>query len=434
MNKKIAITGIGMISPLGTTITETWEQIKAGKCGLGEIKSFDASGMACNIGGEVAEYDMRSYLPKYHRKAAKLMSRDIELAVVAADDAFRSSGLGTKYIEKEPQITPERTTIGIGAGLINCEIPEITPSVMKSLTDGKFDMKKWGVDGLANLTPLWLLKYLPNMLACHIGIIHDIQGPGNNITTSECSGMQSVIEVSETIKEGLADVGIAGSGEATVHPISIMRAIKQGRTNNSNDEPSNAVRPFSEDAEGLILSEGAAMVILEPSDLATQRGATIYAELAGVGESVSHNLDYSALEADGQGLAIAIEAAIQDAGIKPEMIDLIIPHGTAVKSNDEAEINALKTVFGESLSDITVFPTKRLLGLMGNACSAVDIVLAAKAMSESLVPGVGVYGNKIAGGLKINTENIEKEIRYALCCCYTPGGQTAAVVLKKGGN
>ncbi|MGE4286122.1 MAG: beta-ketoacyl synthase [Phycisphaerae bacterium] len=434
MTKKTAITGLGMVSPLGFTAEDNWQALLEGKCALGPIKSIDASAMPCQIAGECEDYKMRDYLPKYHRKAAKLMSRDIELSVMAADDAFRSSGLGTKHIEAEPAIVPERTAINIGATLINCEIPEIAPSVMKSLTDGKFDMKKWGVDGLANLTPLWLLKYLPNMLACHIGIIHDIQGPGNNITTAECSGAQALFETAGIIADGLADVGICGSGEATTHPITLMRAAKQGRLNTQNNEsPADAVRPFSADACGTVLSEGAAMCIIELHEAAEARGAKVYATIEGCGESVSHSDDYTLLEESGEGLAIAIENALEEAGISADMIELILPVGSGIAANDAAELNAYKTVFGTALAGITILPTKRLLGLMGSASAAADIVIAAKALSEQKIPGVGVYG-KLPAEINVNKTTTEKRIRYALCCGFARGGQTCAVVLKKGGE
>ncbi|OXU14077.1 beta-ketoacyl-[acyl-carrier-protein] synthase family protein [Sedimentisphaera salicampi] len=435
MEQRIVLTGLGLIGPLGLSLEESWEKLIAGECGLGEIESFDASAMQCRIAGEAEEFKMRSYLPKYHRKAAKLMSRDIQLAVVAADDAFRSSGLGTKCIEAEPAIEPKRTAIGVGAGLINCDIPEIAASVAASLEDGKFDMQKWGREGMAELTPLWLLKYLPNMLACHIGIIHDIQGPGNNITTGECSGIQSVIETAETIESGFADYGIAGSGEASVHPITLMRAMKLGRLNTKdNDSPASAVRPLSSQHSGTVLSEGAAMAILETKTGAEKRGAKVYAELAGFGESTSLSQNYSALEESGEGLASAIKNAIKMAGIEPKDIDLIVPSAGGIKENDFAELKALKAVFEGSLAEIPVCPWKKYFGLMGNAASGADLVLGAKALSEGIIPGAGDLAEQMPDELNVPADTQEKEIRYCVCCSFTPGGQTAAAVLKRSGE
>jgi 3-oxoacyl-[acyl-carrier-protein] synthase II len=433
--RKVAITGIGAVSPLGLNASDMWQALCRGECGLSQITMFDPAEFPCKIAGQAPQYKIRDYLPKHHRKAAKLMSRDIELAVMAADDAFRSSGLGTKHIESEPRIIPERTSVSIGAGLVTCDIEEMAPAITASVTDGKFDIKKWGSEGLNLVTPLWLLKYLPNMLSCHIGIIHDIQGPGNNITTGECSGAMSVIESVMTIWRSAADVALAGSGEAKVEPIAIMRQIVSGRASTQgNDEPKTACRPFAENASGAIFSEGAGMLVLEELTGARARGAKIYAHIAGMGESVSLSQDIVHLESDGTGLQIAITAAIEEAGISPEMIDLIIPHGTAIADDDKAEAAAIAAAFGDAIKDIPVLPTKSMLGHTGSASAAIDLVIAAMALDQGVIPAANNCPQTFEGcKLNIVKEKIEKDINYALCCSYTPGGQCVALVLKREG-
>lgn len=431
--RKVAITGIGAVSPLGLTASQMWEGLCEGKCGISKIDAFDATKFPCNIAGQAPEYKVRSYLPKHHRKAAKLMSRDIELAVMAADDAFRDSGLGTKHIEAEPKIVPQRTTINIGAGLVTCDIEEMAPAVSASISDGKFDIKKWGTDGIGLVTPIWLLKYLPNMLTCHIGIIHDIQGPGNNITAGECAGSMSVIESILTIQRGVADTALAGSGEAKVEPIALMRQITSGRaTKTGNDNPQTACRPFAADADGAVFSEGAGMLVLEEISMAKSRGAKIYAEVAGMGESISISNDILKLESDGLGLQIAITNALEEAGITADKIDLVIPHGTAVAENDKAEATAIATVLGDAIDNIAVLPTKSMLGHTGTASASIDLVIASRAMHEGFIPAAKNCNAKFEGcKLNIVEEKIEKEINYALCCSYTAGGQCVAIVLKK---
>ena len=432
--RKVVITGIGAISPLGLCIDDIWQALCEGKCGATEITAFDASEFPCKIAGEAPEYKIKDYLPKHHRKAGKLMSRDIELAVIAADNAVRDSGWGSKHVEAEPKLNPLRTSINIGASLVTCDINEMVPAVMASVNDGKFDMKKWGSEGMELVTPLWLLKYLPNMLACHIGIIHDIQGSGNNITAGECAGVLSVIEAMDTIARDASDVAIAGSGEAKVEQIALMRQIVCGRaTTKSNDNPSGACKPFAADAAGSIFGEGAAMLILENMATANERGAKIYAEIAGTGESVSHNQDVLRLEPDGKGLQIAIEAALTQAGISPEQISLIIPHGTAIADDDKAEATAIAAALGDAISDIPVLPTKSMLCHTGTASAAIDLVIAAKAIKEGVIPAAKNCEQAFEGcRLNIVKQKIEKEINYVLCCSFTPGGQCAAVILKKG--
>ncbi len=433
--REVAITGVGAVSPFGLTADDMWGGICLGMCPISTITYFDPVKFPCKIAGQVPPYGMKEYLPKHHRKAGKLMSKDIELAVIAADDAFRNSALGTKHIERQPQITPQRTSISIGAGLISCEIEEMSPAVTQSVTDGKFDMKKWGAEGMNLVTPLWLLKYLPNMLACHIGIIHDIQGPGNNITSGECAGPLSISESVTTIRRDAADVALAGSGEAKVNPIVLLRQIILGRTTTThNDDPQNACRPFACDADGAVFSEGAGMVVLEELECAKARGANIYATIAGIGESTNLSEQLERLEENAPGLQIAIKKALAEAGIKPEQIDLIIPHGTAVACDDKAEAAAIAAVFGDCVGKIPVLPTKSMLGHTGAAGGAIDIVIAAKAMQAGIIPAAKNCETPFAGcKLNIVKEKIEKEIKYALCCSYTFGGQCVAIVLRKGG-
>ena len=203
---RVAITGMGAISPLGLYAADLWTGLKTGQCGIKPISAFDATGFTCRLAGEVPPYQLRDYIPKNVRKSAKLMSRDIELAIIATLEAFKSSGLITRGMDPDHiNVDPKRTAINLGAGLISCDLVELAPAVAASLKDGRFDLKKWGSEGLEHVTPLWLLKYLPNMLACHISIIHDLQGPNNTITCAEASGHLAVIEAAQIIQRQAAD-------------------------------------------------------------------------------------------------------------------------------------------------------------------------------------------------------------------------------------
>ncbi len=220
----VVITGLGAITPFGLTAEDMWTALVAGKVGIGTITAFDPAGFTCKIAGQAPGYDIRDYVPKSHRKATKLMSRDIELSVIAANDALTHSGLITKGIDPEKiNINPERFSINLGAGLISCDIIELAPAVAASITDGKFDMRKWGREGLAQVTPLWLLKYLPNMLACHVGIIHDIRGPSNTVTCAEAASHIAIAEAAQVIARGDSDIALAGGAEAKVNPIVFIR-------------------------------------------------------------------------------------------------------------------------------------------------------------------------------------------------------------------
>lgn len=431
---RVVITGLGAISPLGLNVSDMWSGLSTGKVGIDKITAFDPVGLECKIAGQVPEYDIRQHVPKSLRKSTKLMSRDIELSVIAAHEAIVHSGLVTKGIDPEKiNINPERMAINLGAGLISCDLVELAPAVAASITDGKFDIDKWGKNGLELVTPLWLLKYLPNMLACHVGIIHDIQGPSNTITCTETAAHLAIAEASQVIARGNSDYALAGGAEAKVNPIVMIRQSLLGRaTGQNNNDPKTACRPFDADAKGSVFGEAAGIVVLENLENAKKRGAKIFAEVSGAGQSNSINPQYEHIEPDGFGLQIAIEKALADAQIEPEQLDLIIPHGTGIPVDDLAEAKAIENAIGRAITEIPVWPTKSMISTTGAAAGAIDVIAAACAMNEGKIPAA-INCDKKAEGCNLNIANKirKKDIRYALCCSYTYGGQTAAVILKR---
>lgn len=431
---RVVITGLGAVSPLGLTVGDMWDGLCAGRCGIDTITAFDPVGFSCKIAGQAPDYKVQKFVPKAHRKATKLMSRDIELSVIAADEALANSGLITKATDPENvNIIPHRTAINLGAGLISCDLVELAPAVAASITDGKFDIKKWGKDGLDMVTPLWLLKYLPNMLACHIGIIHDIQGPSNSITCAEASAHLAIGEASQIIARGGCDIAVSGGAEAKVNPIVMIRqCLIKRATSENNDDPTSACRPFDTDAKGSVFGEAAGIVILENLQNAQNRGAKIYAEVAGLGQSNNINSKYENLEPDGRGIQIAIEKAMADAQIQPEDLDLIIPHGTGIAADDSAEATAIQAALGDTADKVPVWPTKSMLSNTGAAAGALDVIAAVFVMKEGKIPAAKNCDRKADGcNLNIVNQPQQKEIRYVLCCSYSYGGQTAAVILKK---
>ncbi|MBL7214238.1 MAG: beta-ketoacyl-[acyl-carrier-protein] synthase family protein [Phycisphaerae bacterium] len=432
--RRVVVTGLGAISPLGLTSQELWAGLFEGTSGAGLIQSFDPAAFPCKIAGEVPDYKIRDYVPKSHRKATKLMSRDIELSIVAADEAIKNSGLVTKAAETDlVTVAPERSAISFGAGLISCDLVELAPSVALSITDNQFDIHKWGKAGLESLTPLWLLKYLPNMLPCHVGIIHDIQGPSNTITCGEVAGYIAVAEAAEMVARGDAEVALGGGCEAKVNPIVMMRqCLLERSTFDYNDRPEQAVRPFDVKASGSVFGEAAGVLVLEELEFAKNRNAPLLAELVGSASSNSLHSQFDHLEPDGKGIQIAIQKALQEAGIRPEQIDLVIPAGTGIAVDDKAEAAALKAVFGERINTLPVWPIKSMVTHTGAAAGAIDLIAAVQAVNNQKV-GVSKNFESPAQGCELNiaNESTEKEINYALCCGYSFGGQTAAIVVKK---
>ena len=416
------------------TADDLWLNLSNGKSGIDTIKAFDPVNFTCKIAGEIPDFKIRDFIPKSFRKSTKLMSRDIEIAIIAAKEAIESSGLITKGIDSENiNVDPTRFAINIGAGLISCDLIELAPAVAKSLTDGEFDLKKWGRDGLNSVTPLWLLKYLPNMLPCHVGIIHDIQGPSNTITCAEAGAHLAIAEAAQIIARNDADIALAGGVEAKVNPVVMIRQCLTKRTNDqNNDNPTSACRPFDADAKGSVFGEAGAMLILEEARHAKDRNAKIYAEIIGTGSSNSINPAYENLETDGTGIRIAIEQALNEAGISAEKLDLVIPHGTGIAADDKAEATAIEAILGSAVSKVPVWPTKSMVSNTGAAAGAVDMVAAVCAMENKTIPAAINCENKAHWcNLNIPTSQQNADIKYVLSCSYTYGGQTAAIVLKK---
>ncbi|MFQ5590870.1 MAG: beta-ketoacyl synthase N-terminal-like domain-containing protein, partial [Phycisphaerae bacterium] len=269
--RRVVVTGVGVATPVGLGIEATWEALIAKECGVRRISSFDPSGFATQIAGELPPFKLGDYIPKYYRKSAKVMARDIMIAVVCSYHAVRDAGLATKCIVDRgecagpPNVDSTRFGANIGAGLICADLHELAGALNTAVDEGgSFSLQRWGLSGMENLTPLWLLKFLPNMLACHVTIVHDAQAPSNTITCGEASSHLAIGEALRTIARGAADVCICGGAESKVNPMAIARPHLWGRLNHlSNERPDQGCRPFSADSGGGVTGEGGGLVILE---------------------------------------------------------------------------------------------------------------------------------------------------------------------------
>src|SRR5208282_547564 len=258
---RVVVTGIGIVSPLGIGARAHWEALCAGQIGIRRLTAFDPAGFPCQIGGEAPAFKIGDYVPKSYRKATKVMARDIEMAVVAADDAFKDAGLKSKAYTETPDFDGKRFGCNIGAGLISVDLNELTVALHSAREGDQLDLRKWGADGMTQLTPLWLLKYLPNMLACHVTIIHQLKGPSNTITCADASSHLAIGEAFRTIQRGDADMAICGGAETKVQPMGLMRQLLLNRlTTEHNDSPASAVCPFDENAKGTVIAEGGGLL------------------------------------------------------------------------------------------------------------------------------------------------------------------------------
>lgn len=429
--RRVVITGIGVISPIGIGAKTFWENLLAGKIGVRRIAQFDPSGLPSQIAGEVPAFKIGDYVPKSYRKATKVMARDIELAVVAADDAFKDAGVQSKAYTDSPTFDSRRFGCNIGAGLISADLNELTGAMHVAREGNKLDLERWGRDGMNQLTPLWLLKYLPNMLACHVTIIHELKGPSNTITCADASSHLAIGEAFRTIQRGDAELAVCGGAETKVVPMSIIRQILLRRvTDACNDAPESAVRPFDADATGTAVGEGGGLFILEEYEHAKKRGAKIYAELVGFGASQD---TYSVTTPDpsGHSYGKAITKALAEAKVAAADIDLLIPHGLGIPSHDRAELAGLQKALGSSASTIPIAPIKAQTGNVA-AGSGIDAAAAVLSLHHGRIPGA-VNTKKVIDGIKLNVrpEVRDAKIDIAVSSVYSLGGQNAALIFRK---
>ena len=425
--RRVVVTGIGIISPLGIGAAAYWQNLLAGVCAIKRITAFDPSAFPSQVAGEVAPYKIGDYVPKSYRKATKVMARDIELAVIAADDAFKSSGIQSKAYTETPTFASDRFGCNIGAGLISAELDELTAAMYQARDGNRLDLHKWGSEGMQQLTPLSLLKYLPNMLACHVTIIHGLKGPSNTITCADASGHLAIGEAFRTVQRGDADLAICGGAQSRLNPMALMRPGLLHRLNkNCNDHPEKAVAPFDASAAGSIAGEGGGLLILEAYDHAVKRGARILAELVGFGASQDA---YSISEPDptGQSYAKAITKALAEARVKPAEVSCLIPCGTSQPAHDKAELTGLHNALGESLGNIPMALPKSQTGNMeaGNAIEAATAALAVA--HDTIPPAINTTNSQLNVARVSRRQNVD----VAVSTVWSVGGQNAVLVFRK---
>lgn len=447
----IAITGLGVVSPFGVGVEAFWDGVCAGRCAIGLPETLDASSFSCQFAAEAPKLAMKDHLPKSYRKFARVMARDTELAVVAANEAAVMAKLRPDE-DGDPAYPPHRLGTHVGAALMAPEIPELARAMHAAADeDGNWDMGKWGEVGMGQLTPLWMLKYLPNMLACHVSILHQAKGPSNTITAGEASGLLSIGEAMRVIERGDADASVAGSGDSRVNHLAIERLRLAGRLAETAgvDDPTGIVRPFDADATGSVPGEGAAICFLETPEAADARSAKTIATLLGFGAAQAVPTNWSdggpvmaGLGATAGGsagglddaLAQAIGRALDDAGVRPGEIDAVFCHGAGEVALDEAEARALHAAFGDHARGVELFWLGPMIGETMAAGGSLLVAAAAMALERQHLPARAQPGAG-RGNLKTNSSPArEMQLRRVLVCTHALGGQCAALVLGRAGD
>ena len=436
MPSRVVITGIGPACSIGLGVESFWESLCSGQAAIAPIQAFDASGYRAKLAGEVRDVKIRDFVPKSYRKATKVMARDTELAVIAAKLAAEDAGLKTRGSEETAEgfeINPSRVGCQIGAGLIAADTQELSRAVVQAeAEDGTFSMKKWGTQGdgdsgMNNLPPLWLLKYLPNMLACHVTIIHGLEGPSNTIMGAEASAILSIGESTRVIERGSADMCFSGGAESRLNPLGLLRWEYTGRLADTQDltDPAQITKPFDPDSLGGIIGEAGGMLVLENEQHANDRGARVYAQIAGFGcgqstpnickPCINPAHADSASDSIDRGLEAAIESALADAQLSADQIDVIVPMGLGVPDLDTQEMGALEAIFGESIQEKSLFCLSPMVGNTMAGHGGLMVAAGALCLHKQQIPG----------------DQSTKPIGAVLVCSSSLGGQCGAVVLTR---
>lgn len=408
--RRVVITGMGAVTPIGNNVEAFWQGIKAGKCGVDKVTHFDASEFKTQIAGEVKDFDPTEFIEK---KEARKMDRYTQLAFVAASEAVANSGLD---MEKED---PWRVGVITGSGIGGINTLE---EQHKALLDR----------GPGRVSPFFIPMMIGNMGAAQIAIKFGARGINENVITACASSTNAIGDAYRHIQYGTNDVIIAGGAEAAVSPLSFAGFCSMKAMSTRNDDPKTASRPFDAERDGFVLSEGAGFVILEELEHAKKRGANIICELVGYGATDDAYHITSPIPG-GEGGAKAMEFAIKDAGIEPKDITYINAHGTSTKYNDHFETQAIKSVFGGAAKDVMVSSTKSMTGHLLGAAGGVETIICSLAIKEGYIPPTINYQNPDPDcDLDIvPNEGRECEVKYAMSNSLGFGGHNATIVLKK---
>lgn len=409
MRNRVVVTGMGAITPIGSSVDEFWNGLKEKKVGIGPISVFDTADYKVKLAAEVKDFDPKNYMDP---KTAKRMERFSQFAVAAAKEALENSGLN---MEKED---PFRVGVCIGSGI-------------GSLQSIEREYKKLLDRGPGRVNPLLVPMMIGNMAAGNVAIQFGLKGKCFNVVTACATGTHSIGEAFRSIQYGEADVMVAGGTEASITPLSIAGFGALTALSTSQD-PLRASIPFDKDRDGFVMGEGAGVVVLESLEHAQKRGARIYGELAGYGATCDAYHITSPAE-DGSGAAKAMEWAIKDAGASPEDMDYVNAHGTGTHHNDLFETKAIKLALGDHAYKVHINSTKSMVGHLLGAAGGIEFITCVKAVQEGFIHATAGLENQDEGCDLDYTrgEGVKADINYAISNSLGFGGHNASLVIKK---
>ncbi len=363
--RRVVVTGMGIISPVGNSINEAWDSVCNGRSGIGPITSFDTEGFKTRIAGEIRDFDVEDYMP---RKEARKSDKFIHYGMAASIQALKDAGLDTD----DHGVNPERVGCALGAGIGGIATIEAT-SV------------SYDAGGPRKVSPFFIPGTIANMIAGNLSIKYGFKGPNIAIVTACSTATHNMGTAMRMIQYGEADVMVAGGSEYATSPTAMSGFISARAMTTRNDEPELASRPWDADRDGFVLSNGAGVMVLEELEHAKSRGANIYGEITGFGMSGdAHHI--TAPPADGEGAARCMRIAVADAGLNPEDIDYINAHGTSTPLGDRAESDAVKTSFGDHAYKVTISSTKSMTGHLLGAAGGVEAIFCLLSIIDNIIP------------------------------------------------
>ena len=408
MKRRVVVTGLGAITPIGNSVEEFWNGVKEEKIGFGPITYFDTEEYKCKLAAQVKDFDAGQYMDK---KAARRMELFCQYAVAAAGEAIKDAGLD---MEKED---PYMVGCNVGSGIGSLQAMEREYDRLKEKGPNK-------------IGPLMVPLMISNMAAGNVSIAYGLKGKSLNVVTACATGTHSIGEAFRTIQYGDADVMVAGGTESSITPLGVAGFTALTALSDSTD-PARCSIPFDKDRSGFVMGEGSAVVILEELEHAKARGAKIYAEVIGYGCS-SDAYHITSPAEDGSGAAKAMENAVNDGGVSKEDITYINAHGTSTHHNDLFETRAIKLAFGEHAKNLKINSTKSMVGHLLGAAGALEFVTCVKEIEEGFIhKTVGLQQPDEELDLNYCMESYNEEVPYALSNSLGFGGHNASILLKK---
>jgi 3-oxoacyl-[acyl-carrier-protein] synthase II len=425
--RRIVITGMGVISPLGNQPEKVWEALRGGCSAVQRIRSLPEGVLPIRYGAEALEFTgsiddygpLDKSLQRTIRKGQKLMCREIEMGVAAAQLAISHAELTADRRD------PHRTGVIFGSDYIMTLPEEFAEGIRRCMdASGAFDFSRWAEVGLPQVNPLWLLKYLPNMPASHVAIYNDLQGPNNSITLREASACAALSEAYSTLSRGHADALVVGSTGSRIHPFRTLHASLQEALAGDREDPAEMSRPFDADRDGAVLGEGAAALILETLDHARGRGATILGEVVGYGCSTVGPTAGGDFQR--RALVNALRGALR--GVEPGSVGSIHAHGVGTRPGDAQEARALEEVFGSADRSPPVVAAKSFFGNLGAGGGMVEVVISLLALQQGvLFPTLNYRTPDPECALRMVTDGETAAGESFISVNVTPQGQATAI-------